>query len=386
MVRVASCFAQVLELIDRYGFGRAVRALDAERGAKGFRSWDQFVAMLFCQLGSANSLREICGGLSTAMGRVVHLGMKAAPKRSTLAYANEHRPWELYERVFGQVLDRCQELAMTKKRTFRFKNPLRVLDATVIDLCLEVFDWARFRRTKGAIKLHMQLQERGCLPCWALVTEGKTHDVRVAQGLSFEPGTIVTMDRAYTDYTMFGRWTEQGVFFVTRMKSNADYTVIHTIPGGKTGVVRQEWIRFNGPAGKGSPKALRRITVWDPEQEREIVLLTNHFTLSAATIAKVYRFRWQIELFFKALKQNLKIKTFVGTTENAVKTQVWTALIAMLLLKFLQLKSSWKWSLSNLAAMLRFNLLTYRDLWAWLDDPYGVPIREPAAEQLALAL
>ena len=386
MVRVASCFAQVLELIDRHGFGRAVRDLDAERGAKGFRSWDQFVAMLFCQLGSANSLREICGGLSTAMGRVVHLGMKSAPKRSTLAYANEHRPWELYQRVFEQVLGRCQELAMTRKRTFRFKNPLRILDATVIDLCLEVFDWARFRRTKGAIKLHMQLQERGCLPCWALVTEGKTHEVRVAQGLSFEPGTIVVMDRAYTDYAMFGRWTEQDVFFVTRMKSNADYHVIHTIPGGKSGVRRQEWIRFNGPAGKGCPNALRRITVWDPEQQREIILLTNQFVLSAATIAKVYRFRWQIELFFKALKQNLKIKTFVGTSENAVKTQVWTALIAMLLLRFLQLKSSWKWSLSNLAAMLRFNLLTYRDLWAWLDDPYGVPIREPVAEQLALAI
>ena len=375
MVRVASCFAQVLDLIDRHGFGRAVRDLDAERGAKGFRSWDQFVAMLFCQLGSANSLREICGGLSTAMGRVVHLGMKSAPKRSTLAYANEHRPWELYQRVFEQVLGRCQDLAMTRKRTFRFKNPLRILDATVIDLCLEVFDWARFRRTKGAIKLHMQLQERGCLPCWALVTEGKTHEVRVAQGLSFDPGTIVVMDRAYTDYAMFGRWTEQGVFFVTRMKANADYRVIHTIPGAKTGVRRQEWIRFNGPAGKGCPSALRRIVVWDDEQQREIVLLTNRFDLSAGTIAKVYRFRWQIELFFKALKQNLKIKTFVGTSENAVKTQVWTALIAMLLLKLLQLKSSWNWSLSNLAAMLRFNLLTYRDLWTWLDDPYGVPIR-----------
>lgn len=386
MVRVASCFAQVLELIDRHGFGRSVRELDAERGAKGFRCWDQFVAMLFCQLGSANSLREICGGLSTAMGRVVHLGMKSAPKRSTLAYANEHRSWELYQRVFEQVLGRCQELAVTRKRTFRFKNPLRILDATVIDLCLEVFDWARFRRTKGAIKLHMQLQDRGCLPCWALVTEGKTHEVRVAQGLSFEPGTIVVMDRAYTDYAMFGRWTEQGVFFVTRMKTNADYTVIHTIPGGTTGVRWQEWIRFNGPAGKDCPTALRRIIVWDDEQQREIVLLTNQFDLSANTIAKVYRFRWQIELFFKALKQGLKIKTFVGTSENAVKTQVWTALIAMLLLKFLQLKSSWQWSLSNLAAMLRFNLLTYRDLWAWLDDPFGVPIHEPQEEQLALAL
>jgi hypothetical protein len=386
MVRVASCFAQVLELVDRWGFGRAVRELDAERGAKGFRCWDQFVAMLFCQLGSAHSLREICGGLATALGRVAHLGLKEAPKRSTLAYANEHRPWELYQRVFEQVLGRCQELAAGRKRTFRFKHPLRILDATVIDLCLEVFDWARFRRTKGAIKLHLQLQERGCLPCWALVTEGRKHEVRVAQGLSFERGTIVVMDRAYTDYRLFGGWTEQGVFFVTRMKSNARYDVIHSIPGGDRGVRLTEWIRLIGTAALECPAALRRITVWDEEQQREIVLLTNEPRLSADTIARVYRFRWQIELFFKALKQNLKIKTFVGTSENAVKTQVWTALIAMLLLRFLQLKSSWTWSLSNLAAMLRFNLLTYRDLWAWLDDPYGVPIHEPVPEQLALPI
>ena len=155
MIRVASCFAQVLELIDRGGFVRAVRELDAEKGTKGFRCWDQFVAMLFCQLGAAHSLREICGGLATALGRVVHLGMKEVPKRSTLAYANGHRPWELYPRIFEQVLVRCQELATGRRRPFRFKNPLRLLDATVIDLCLEMFDWARFRRTKGAIKLHL---------------------------------------------------------------------------------------------------------------------------------------------------------------------------------------------------------------------------------------
>jgi len=386
MIRVASCFAQVLELIDRCGFGRAVNEMDAERGAKGFRCWDQFVAMLFCQLGAAHSLREICGGLATALGRVVHLGLKEAPKRSTLAYANAHRPWELYQRVFEQVLARCQTLASARRRPFRFKNPLRVLDATVIDLCLEMFDWARFRRTKGAIKLHLQLQDRGCLPCWALVTEGRIHDVRVAQGLTFEPGTIVVIDRAYTDYEMFGRWTTQGVFFVTRMKSNAQYTVIHTIPGGPRGILRVEWIRLTGTAAQECPVALRRITVWDEENQREIVLLTNEWRLAAATIAKIYRHRWQIELFFKALKQNLKIKTFIGTSENAVKTQVWTALITILLLKFLQLKSSWKWSLSNLVALLRFNLLTYRDLWAWLDDPFGIPIREPEAEQLVLPL
>ena len=386
MIRVVSCFAQVLELVDRGGFGSAVRELDAEKGTKGFRCWDQFVAMLFCQLGAAHSLREICGGLATALGRVVHLGLKEAPKRSTLAYANGHRPWELYQRVFEQVLGRCHELAAGRRRPFRFKNPLRILDATVIDLCLEMYDWAKFRRTKGAIKLHLQLQDRGCLPCWALVTEGRTHDVRVAQGLSFDAGTIVVMDRAYTDYQLFGRWTAQGVFFVTRMKSNAQYEVVHTIPGGEQGVRCVEWIRLTGAAAQECAGALRRITVWDEEHQREIVLLTNEPRLSAGTLAKVYRFRWQIELFFKALKQNLKIKTFVGTSENAVKTQVWTALIAMLLLKFLQLKSSWKWSLSNWVALLRFNLLTYRDLWAWLDDPFGVPIREPEPEQLTLPI
>jgi hypothetical protein len=386
MVRVASCFAQVLELIDRCEFGRAVRALDAERGAKGFRCWDQFVAMLFCQLGSAHSLREICGGLATSLGRVVHLGLKEAPKRSTLSYANGHRPWALYQRVFEQMLGRCQQLAAGRRRPFRFKNPLRILDATVIDLCLEVFDWAKFRRTKGAIKLHLQLQDRGCLPCWALVTEGRRHEVRVAQELAFEPGTIVVMDRAYTDYRLFGRWTAQGVFFVTRMKSNAQFELLHSIPGGFNGVRRVEWIRLTGAAAAECPSPLRRITVWDEEQQREIILLTNEPRLTAGTLAKVYRFRWQIELFFKALKQTLKIKTFVGTSENAVKTQVWTALIAMLLLRFLQLKSSWAWSLSNLAAMLRFNLLTYRDLWAWLDDPFGVPIREPTPAQMALPL
>ena len=386
MVRTTSCFAQVLAMVDRYGFDRVIRDLDAERGAKGFRCWDQFVAMLFCQLGSADSLREICGGLSTALGRMVHLGLKEAPKRSTLAYANAHRPWQVQQRVFEALLGRCQCLAAERRRPFRFKNPLRILDATVIDLCLEVFDWARFRRTKGAIKLHMQLQDRGCLPCWALVTEGCTHEVRVAQGLSFDPGTIVVMDRAYTDYAMFGRWTDQNVFFVTRMKSNADYKVIHTIPGG-TGAFRgEEWIRLTGAAASGCQHALRRIHIWDQENEREIILLTNQRDLSGATIGRIYRYRWQIELFFKALKQNLRIKTFVGTSENAVKTQIWTALIAILLLKFMQLKSSWHWSLSNLAAMLRFNLLTYRDLWAWLNDPYGVPIQEPAAVQLTLAL
>jgi hypothetical protein len=386
MSTTASCFAQVLSLVDRNDFARAVIDHGAERGAKGFSCWDQFVSMLFCQVGGANSLREICGGLATAMGKLVHLGLKEAPAHSTLAYANGHRPWEVYEDVFCSVLGRCQQLAATKKRKFRFKNPLRSLDASVIDLCLKTFDWARFRRTKGAIKLHLQLDHQGYLPCWALITDGKKHEVKVAQHLSFAPGTIVAMDRGYNDYTLFAEWTEVGVFFVTRAKDNMVYEVVEEREVPKRGnVLSDETIRLSGAgAAEKCPHFLRRIVVWDEANDREIVLLTNIFHLAASTVAAIYKERWQIELFFKALKQHLKVKTFIGTSENAVKTQIWTALIAILLLKFLQLKSSWSWSLSNLAALLRFNLLTYRDLWAWLDDPYQVPPLEPQPQQLEL--
>jgi hypothetical protein len=386
MGTTASWFAQVLSLVDRNDFARAVGRHDAEKASKGFSCWDQFVSMTFCQLGAANSLREICGGLATALGKLVHLGMDEAPRRSTLAYANEHRPWEVYGDVFYSVLGRCSGLAASKGRKFRFKNPLRSLDSTVIDLCVKVFDWARFRRTKGAIKLHLQLDHQGCLPCWALVTEGKTHDVKAAQGLSFAPGTIVAMDRGYNDYRLFATWTEAGVFFVTRAKQSMVYEVVEEREVPERGnVLADETICLSGVGAEAKcPYHLRRIIVWDEANARELVLLTNLFHLAASTVAAIYKERWQIELFFKALKQYLKVKTFVGTSENAVKTQVWVALIAMLLLKFLQLKSSWGWSLSNLAAMLRFNLLTYRDLWAWLDAPFHVAALEPQERQLEL--
>ena len=388
MVSTSSCFGQVLNLVDRKDFMRAVQQHRAEKGIKGFGCWDQFVSMLFCQMGAAHSLREICGGLATALGKVKHLGMEAAPKRTTLAYANVHRPWELYETLFYQVLTRCQSLASTKGQKFRFKNPLRSLDATVIDLCLKTFDWAHFRRAKGAIKLHLQLDHRGCLPCWGFVTDGKKHEVTVARLLHLAPGTVVAMDRGYNDYRLFAEWTRTGVFFVTRMKDNAVYEVVERreLPAGSH-IRKDEVIRLTGlGAEEKCPCLLRRIIVWDEKKEREIELLTNIMHWAASTIAGIYKSRWQIELFFKALKQYLKVKTFVGTSENAVKIQIWTALIAILLLKFLQLKSTWKWSLSNLAAMLRFNLLTYRDLWKWLNAPFDVPVFSPPDEQLALGI
>jgi hypothetical protein len=379
-------------LIPRLEFESAVRKYSAERHARGFSSWGQFVAMLFCQLGHAKSLREICGGLAASEGKLRHLGLPAAPARSTLAYANEHRPWELYQEVFDQLLEKCQVLAArqagTKKRKFRFKNPLLSLDATVIDLCATMFDWAKFRLTKGAVKLHLLLEHDGYLPSFAVITEGKQHEVRVARQMQFTPGAILVFDRGYTDYDWFVSLTAQGVHFVTRMKENADYGVVEERAlSHRQGVRRDQTIFFYKLAQAGVDAFFRRVEFYDEKQDRVLVFLTNHLGLSAATIAAVYKERWKIELFFKSLKQLLRVKTFVGTSANALKTQIWAALIAMLLVKYLQLRSTFGWSLSNLVALLRQQLFVYRDLWVWMDDPFQPPpIPATPPEQLALQL
>jgi Domain of unknown function (DUF4372)/Transposase DDE domain len=393
LTRVSSIFSQILQLIPRLEFESAVRKHNAERHARGFSSWGQFIAMLFCQLGHAKSLREICGGLAASEGKLRHLGLPTAPARSTLAYANEHRPWQLCQTVFEQLLAKCQTLAASqpgtrKKRKFRFKNPLLSLDASVIDLCATMFDWAKFRLTKGAVKLHLLLDHDGYLPSYAVITEGKKHEVRVARQMRFAPGTILVFDRGYTDYEWFANLIQQGVYFVTRLKENADYGVVENlaVPQGR-GVRRDEVIFFYKLAKAGIDAYFRRIEFYDEENDRVLVFLTSHMGLAAATIAAVYKERWQIELFFRALKQSLRVKTFVGTSANALKTQLWTALIAMLLVKYLQLKSSFGWSLSNLVALLRQQLFVYRDLWAWIDDPFQPPpIPTGLPEQLTLQL
>jgi uncharacterized protein DUF4372/DDE family transposase len=393
LTRVSSIFSQILQLIPRLEFESAVRKHNAERHARGFSSWGQFIAMLFCQLGHAKSLREICGGLAASEGKLRHLGLPTAPARSTLAYANEHRPWQLCQTVFDQLLAKCQTLAASqpgtrKKRKFRFKNPLLSLDASVIDLCATMFDWAKFRLTKGAVKLHLLLDHDGYLPSYAVITEGKKHEVRVARQMRFAPGTILVFDRGYTDYEWFASLIQQGVYFVTRLKENADYGVVENlaVPQGR-GVRRDQVIFFYKLAKAGIDAYFRRIEFYDEENDRVLVFLTSHMELAAATIAAVYKERWQIELFFRALKQSLRVKTFVGTSANALKTQLWTALIAMLLVKYLQLKSSFGWSLSNLVALLRQQLFVYRDLWAWIDDPFQPPpIPTGLPEQLTLQL
>lgn len=374
MNRVCSIFSQIMQFIPRLQFEARVREYKAERHARGFSSWTQLIAMLFCQLGHAQSLREITGGLAACEGKLRHLGVSAPPKRSTLAYANENRPWELYRAVFYGLLERCQGEAAGKKRKFRFKHKLLSIDSTTIALSLSMFDWAQYKRSKGAVKLHLVLDHDGYLPCYAVISDGKEADITAAKKMSFAPGTMLVFDRGYSDYDWWLSLTRQKVFFVTRLKDNAEYGIAGQRPVPKgSNILRDEMILLTKQQEVGAEALLRRIEVWVEEKQETMVFVTNNLALAASTIAAIYKERWGIELFFKALKQSLKVKTFVGTSENAVQTQIWTALIAMLLIKYLQLKSTFAWSLSNLVALLRQQLFVYRDLMSWLNDPFQAP-------------
>ena len=389
MVQVASLFNQLLHHFPRWEFAGLVKKHKAERAAKGFDCWTQFVAMLFCQLGHTDSLREICNGLSCCLGKLVHLGIAKAPNKSTLSYANQHRPAALYQELFSTVLERfrTQQQLGVRKRTFRFKNKLLSLDSTV-SLCLFLFPWAQFRRTKGGVKAHVLMDHDDYLPRYVLLTPARASDVRMAHSFDLPRGSIVAVDRGYNDFRLFARWIAGGVFFVTRPMHHIVYEVVESRPVPQNrNITSVEIIRLSSKMARQTfQHRLRRLVVWDAAQEREIVLLTNHFDFGATTLANIYKDRWEIELFFKALKQNLKIKTFVGTTENALHIQIWTALIALLLLKWLHHLSQANWSFSNLASMLRLNMFTYRDLRDWLRNPFGTPPIIPGPQQLALSL
>jgi hypothetical protein len=362
----------LLQFFPRLEFEQAVRETRAERHARGFTCWGQFVAMLFCQLGQARSLREICGGLASCEGKLKHLGVPQAPNKSTLAYANGHRPWQLYEKVFHVLFARCQQVA-GPRRPFRFRNPLLSIDGTLIDLCATMFDWAHYQQAKGAAKLHLVLDHDGYLPRFAVLTEGKASEVKIAREFSFAPGTIVVFDRGYVDYKWYQRLTDDGVFFVTRLRHDAHYRVLEERPVPQNRHIRKDEIIQLGSPHYRQAGRLRRVEVWIPERQELLVLLSNHLAFGATTLAQIYRERWQIEVFFRHLKQNLRIKTFVGTSANALHIQIWTALIAMLLLKYLQLRARFGWSLSNLVALLRQQLFVYRDLLTWLNEPFQAP-------------
>ena len=325
MNRVCSIVAQLLQLVPRTEFEQAVKKHNAERHARGFTCWGQFVAMLFCQLAHANSLREICQGLAASEGKLKHLGVSRAPARSSLSYANEHRPSQLYQTVFEGLLSRVQFQVQGIHKRFRFTNRLLSTDSTSIDLCAEVFNWAQYKRTKGAVKLDLVLDHAGYLPCFAHITTGKVHDVGMGRKLRFAPGTILAMDKGYVDYFWWKELDEDGVCFVTRLKQDLKYEVIDQRPVPERGNVRGD-----------------------------------HLIEIPATAQRPF-------------KQLLRVKTFVGTSSNALHIQVWAALIAALLLKYMQFRAGAGLSLSNLVALLRQQLFVYRDPWQWLADPFQAP-------------
>ena len=381
-----SLFAQIVQVIPRVRFTRIVRLTSAERHSKGFASWDQCVSMLFCQFAQSKSLREISDGLAVTCGKLNHLGLRSAPAKSTLAYANAHRPWQMFEQLFGELLSTCKSISPGKKRKFRFKNPLLSMDASIIELCVSMFPWAEFHHGKGAAKLHLLLDHDGYLPVFADLTEGNCNELKVAQSLKLPKGSIVALDRGYIDYGLFQKWTDEGIFFVTRLKGKSLVEIIKERPVPPTSnVLADGLVKMTGyRVSKKCTSPLRIVVVWDERNQKIVTFLTNNLKLAASTIAAIYRDRWEIELFFKVLKQHLKIKTFVGTSLNAVKIQIWTALITLLLIKFLQFKSKCEFPLCRLVALLRLNLFTYRDLWDWLANPLAVPPLEPPP-QLDLA-
>ncbi len=372
MAHCNTILSQILKLIPRHEFEILAKQHHSGRSFRTASRWSQFVTMTIGQLAGRNSLRDIVENISAQTHRLYHLG-SAKLSRSNLSRINEDKPYALYEALFGKLLNRCQ--ATTPEHGFRFNNPLYSLDAPTIDLCLSTFPWADFRSTKGAVKLHVGLNHAGYMPEFVTITEGKTSDIEVGRTLSFPKGSIVAIDRGYNDYSWFNSLTNKGIFFVTRLKSNAKIRTVHrhAIPSGK-GLTSDQTIEFTGTqTAKKCPVQLRRIGYKDAETGKHYVFLTNNFKLSAKTIADIYKSRWQVELFFKWIKQNLKIKSFVGTSKNAVMTQIWIALCVYLLVVFLKFQSKLTKTLQQMLRILQLNLFEKRDLIALIR---GDPIKD----------
>jgi len=382
MAHCNTILSQILKFVPRHEFETLAKQHHSGRAFRTASRWSQFVTLAMAQLSGRSSLRDIVDNVSAQAHRLYHMG-SAQLSRSNLSRINEGKPYELYEALFGKLLKRCQPIA--PGHDFKFSNPLYSLDASTIDLCLSMFPWADFRTTKGAIKLHVGLNHEGYLPEFVTVTEGKDHDVTVGRTLAFPKGSIVAVDKGYNDYAWYKQLTDKGIFFVTRLKSNAKYRVIerHEVLKSK-GLICDQTIEFTGlQTAKKCPVRLRRIGYRDAVTGKRYVFLTNNFKLSARTIANIYKARWQVELFFKWIKQNLKIKSFLGTSKNAVMTQIWIALCVYLLLAFITFQSKLKKGMQEILRLLQMNLFEKRDLMALLK---GVPMRDnmPDPNQLVM--
>jgi len=369
-----SLLSQILKLLDRSEFSKVVRDRDTDKHQKGINSWTHLISMLFCHLAKAHSVREISQGLRSATGNLNHLGVQRAPCKSSVSYMNKHRDWRLFRDYYFKILDKL-EPSLHRKRQYavRLKRKIFLMDATIIPLCLKLFDWAKFRTRKGAVKLHTILDYDSTLPVFIHMTDGKKHEVQIAKEITFPSGSVVVVDRAYVDFKWLYNLDSSGVFFVTRLKRKADIEVVERYLTNEKHehILEDADIRLTGfYSSKRYPDKLRIVRIYDEQKDNILTFLTNQMSWTAETISQLYKARWDIEVFFKHIKQGLKIKTFIGTSPNAVLIQVWTAMIVILLMKYLLARAKFKWNLSNLVAFVRINLFVKIDLWNWIDEPF----------------
>ena len=368
-----SLFSQVLKQIDRNIFSRLVKKHNTDKYSKGINTWTHFVSMLFMQLSKVDSLRDISNGLRSATGNLSHLGIKKAPSKSSISYINKHRNADFFEDLYFDLLNDLEpSLSNRRKYARRLKRKIFIMDSSIIPLCLSLFDWAKFRTKKGAVKLHAVLDYDTGLPSYATLTDGKKHDVKVAANTVFPKDSVLVVDRAYVNYEWLYNLDSTGVFFVTRLKSNADIKVVETFLTNdkQEHVLRDQDIRLTGfYSSQKYPDKLRIVKVYDKENDQTLVLLTNNLSWTADTISQLYKARWDVEVFFKHLKQLFRVKTFVGTSQNAVRIQMWCSMIAILLFKYLKQKAKHRWNLSNLVTFLRINLFVKIELWKWINNP-----------------
>lgn len=379
-----SLFSQIISKLDRSKFNKIVASRQTDKHNKGYNSWTHLISMLFCQFAKSVSVRDISNGLRSATGNLNHLGVQKAPSKSTISYQNKNRDYNIFKDYYFVLLESLGRQAGFKQVKFKIKSKIFLLDSTTISLCLSLFDWARYKTAKGAVKIHTLLDYDGNLPVYVNITDGKTADNKGANDIPLHKGSVVVADRFYNDFPLLNVWDSNGVYFVVRHKENLQYTTLkeNPVPDNRhEHILKDELIELKNPISREKYKGkLRRIAAWDETNQQVIEIITNQTSWTANTISELYKSRWQIEIFFREIKQLLHIKTFIGTTENAVMIQIWTALITILILKALKAMAQYNWHLSNLIAFIRLNIFVKIELQKWLDKPFDEPPREEPAQ------
>jgi hypothetical protein len=357
-------FKQLLQYLPRYEFNLCINRYRGERWAKKFTTYDQFLCLAYAQLAGRESLRDIETCLNSHQEKLYHIGFRGDVSRTTLADANERRDWRIFQ-DFGQVLiSTAQQLYQSEPIAIELKQPLYAFDSTTIDLCLSMFPWAEFRKTKAAVKMHTLIDLRGPIPTWVAITTGKVHDVRMLDEMPVTKDAFYAMDKGYIDFARLYAIHQQGAFFVIRAKDNLKCKRLYSNPKNKDAGVRADQIitLVTQKSKKGYPERLRRVSFVDKERNKRLVFLTNNFDIPAETVAAAYKQRWQVELFFKWIKQHLRIKSFIGTSINAVKSQIWVALCIYLLVAITKKKLDSPCSLYTFLQILEVNLFEKKSI------------------------